>query len=79
MSRKLDVLFLLGSVQQSLCDKWGDKNIGRVICQCLSVFCRSLFKQLLKQLSREGGLRCQPENCFYGIERLKMGSIIALT
>ena len=28
MSRKLDVLVLFGSVQQSLCDKWGDKNIG---------------------------------------------------
>ena len=43
MSRKLDVLVLLGSVQQSLCDKWGDKNIGRAMCQCLSVFCGSLF------------------------------------
>ena len=29
------------TVQQSLCDKWGDKNIGQVICQCLSVFCRT--------------------------------------
>ena len=43
MSHKVDVLVLLGFVQQWLCDKWGDKNIGRVICQCVSVFCRPLF------------------------------------
>ena len=35
MSRKLVMLILLGFVQQSLCDKWGDKNIGRVICRCV--------------------------------------------
>ena len=27
MSRKLDVLVLLGCIQQSLCNKLGDKNI----------------------------------------------------
>ena len=35
---------LLGFVQQLLCNKWGDdKNIGRVICLYVSVFCRPLF------------------------------------
>ena len=33
---------MLGFVQHSLCDKWGDKNIGRAICQCV-VFCGPLF------------------------------------
>ena len=32
-SHRLDVLVLSGFVQQSLCEKWGDKSTGRVICQ----------------------------------------------
>ena len=60
MSRKLDVLVLLRSVQQSLCDKWGDKNIWSgnlsVFVGFLYIVVLSLLLSRLTRQSRKGNL-----------------------